>query len=281
MRGKEVRYYLAEQQGLEVVCLRGSRFFYPEHSHVSTYTASLVLSGALRLEAGGATTVHGPDDIFVIPPYEPHALSASGDCETVTLCVGGDLLRALSGGEACSPINCLRALSGAFPALSDVLSAGFRRMLDRLVSSVRAPGRRERDFVAAVEQRLLLHPEESLDLESFAEALHVSRFHLLREFKRSVGLPPHKFQMQNRIRKARKMMLDTSLPLTEVALAAGFYDQSHFIRCFRKLAGMTPSGFRDACVVGTSSAERGEKLGEDRKSLRSRADFVRNPRREE
>ena len=68
MRGKEVRYYLAEQQGLEVVCLRGSRFFYPEHSHVSTYTASLVLSGALRLEAGSATTVHGPDAIFVIPP---------------------------------------------------------------------------------------------------------------------------------------------------------------------------------------------------------------------
>jgi AraC-like DNA-binding protein len=87
--------------------------------------------------------------------------------------------------------------------------------------------------------------------------------------------------MQNRIRKARKMMLDTRLPLTEVALAAGFYDQSHFIRCFRKFAGMTPSKFREACVVGTSSAERGEKLGEEGEPLGARAYFVRNPCREE
>lgn len=280
MKEKEVRYYFAEQRGLEVVRLKGSRFFYPEHSHVSTYTASLVLSGALRLEAGSATTVHGPDSFFVIPPYEPHALSSSGGCETVTICMGDDLVRALSGGEK-SLNDCLRALSGALPAAPWIFTERFRRMLDRLFSSVREPGRRERDFVGAVEQRLLLHPEEPLDLETFAEALHVSRFHLLREFKRSVGLPPHKFQMQNRIRKARKMMLDTRLPLTEVALAAGFYDQSHFIRCFRKLAGMTPSEFREACAIGIPSAERGKKLGEEREPLRPRANFVRNPCGEE
>jgi len=280
MKEKEVRYYLAEELGLEVVCLRGSRFFYPEHSHVSTYTASVVVSGELRLETRSAATVHGSGSFFVIPPYEPHALSASGDCETLTICIGGDLLRALSGGEQ-SLSDRVRALPGSFPVSPDFFPAGFRRMLDSLLLSASEPLRRERDFVGGMERRILLHPEEPLDLETFAEALHVSRFHLLREFKRSVGLPPHKFQMQNRIRKARKMMLDTSLPLTEVALAAGFYDQSHFIRCFRKLAGMTPSEFRDACVVGTSSAERGEKLGEDREPLRPRADFVRNPRREE
>ncbi len=280
MKEKEVRYYFAERQGLEVVRLRGSRVSYPEHSHVSTYTASLVVSGVVCLETESATTVHGADSFFVIPPYQPHALSSSGDCETLTLCVGGDLLQTLSGG-AHSPTDCLRALSGAFPVSPELFSAGFLCMLDRLLSSVSEPARREREFVCAMEQRLLLHPEEPLDLETFAESLHVSRFHLLREFKRSVGLPPHKFQMQNRIRKARKMMLDTRLPLTEVALAAGFYDQSHFIRCFRKLAGMTPSEFREACVVGTSSAERWEKLGEEGEPLGARADFVRNPCREE
>ena len=163
MKEKEVRYYFAEQRGLEVVRLKGSRFFYPEHSHVSTYTASLVLSGALRLEAGSATTVHGPDSFFVIPPYEPHALSSSGGCETVTICMGDDLLRALSGGEK-SLNDCLRALSGALPAAPWIFTERFRRMLDRLFSSVREPGRRERDFVGAVEQRLLLHPEDSLGL---------------------------------------------------------------------------------------------------------------------
>ena len=280
MKEKEVRYYLGEQQGLEVVRLKGSRFFYPEHSHVSTYTASLVVSGAVRLEMESATTVHGADSFFVIPPYQPHALSSSGDCETLTLSAGEDLLRALSGG-AHSTTDCLRALPAAFSVSAELFSTGFRRMLDRLFSSALEPVRRECDFVGEVERRMLLHPEEPLDLETFAEALHVSRFHLLREFKRSVGLSPHKFQMQNRIRKARKLMLDTSIPLTEVALAAGFYDQSHFIRCFRKFAGMTPSKFREACVVGMPSAERWEKLGEEGEPLGARAYFVRNPCREE
>ncbi|MFA7620898.1 MAG: helix-turn-helix domain-containing protein [Aminobacteriaceae bacterium] len=280
MRKNEVRYYLAEEQGLEVVSLKGSQFFYPEHNHVSTYTVSVVVSGALRLETENATIVHRAGSFFVIPPYQPHALSSCSDGEMLTFCVGGDLLRSLSGG-AQFLADCLRALPGAFPSYPGFFPAGFRRMLDRLLSSHSETVHREREFVGAMRQRLLLYPEEPLDLGTFAEALHVSKFHLLREFKRSVGLPPHKFQTQNRIRKARKMMLDMRLPLTEVALAAGFYDQSHFIRCFKKYTGMAPSEFREACVVGTTSAERGEKLGEKREPLLPGANFVRNPYRKE
>lgn len=261
MKGKEVRYYRSEQRGLEIVRLRGSRIFYPEHSHVSACMASFVLAGCLRLETRRGISFHEPRSFFSIPSFEPHSLSCSGSCETVTLCIGNDLLRAFFDGTE-SIQEFLGSLSHVLPLPPDEFSSGFESMLGRLFPAAKTPAAGEGSFVGALERRLLLCPEEPFDLESFAAERNISRFHLLREFKKWVGLPPHRFQIQNRIRKARKMILHDSLPLTEVALAAGFYDQSHFIRCFRKFAGMTPSEFRESCVLDRTSAEGGEELGE-------------------
>ena len=261
MKGKEIRFYRTEKRGLEIVRLRGSRIFYPEHSHVSACMASFVLTGSLRLETRHGVSVQGPRSFFSIPPFEPHSLSSSGSCETVTLCIGNDLLRAFSDGTESIP-EFLGSLSHILPLPPDAFSAGFTNMLGLLFPAARTPAASEGSFVEALERRLLLCPEEPFDLESFAAERNISRFHLLREFKKSVGLPPRRFQIQNRIRKARKMIFAQAVPLTEVALAAGFYDQSHFIRCFRKFAGMTPSEFRESCVPERTSAERGEELGE-------------------
>ncbi|NCB17121.1 MAG: AraC family transcriptional regulator [Synergistales bacterium] len=261
MKGKDVRYYRSEQRGLEIVRLRGSRIFYPEHSHVSACMVSFVLAGCLRLETRRGISFQEPRSFFSIPSFEPHSLSCSGSCETVTLCIGNDLLRSFFDGTESIP-EFLGSLSHVLPLPPDAFSAGFATMLGLLFPAAKASAARESPVVEALERQLLLSPEESFDLESFAAERNISRFHLLREFKKTVGLPPHRFQIQNRIRKARKMILHGSLPLTEVALAAGFYDQSHFIRCFRKFAGMTPSEFRESCVLERTSAERGEELGE-------------------
>lgn len=62
-----------------------------------------------------------------------------------------------------------------------------------------------------------------------ADATFMSKYNLIRIFKHEVGLTPHQFLLQNRIRKAQRL-LETSATITEVALATGFCDQSHFIR---------------------------------------------------
>ena len=58
---------------------------------------------------------------------------------------------------------------------------------------------------------------------------------MIRKFKSHVGLTPHRFLIQNRIRKAQHL-LQGGLQTADVAIESGFCDQSHFIKCFKKVA---------------------------------------------
>src|SRR5438270_632036 len=73
----------------------------------------------------------------------------------------------------------------------------------------------------------------------------VDRFHLLRAFRRWVGLPPHLFQTQLRLRHAKRLMLAGEKPAMAAA-AAGFADQSHLIRKFKAAYGVTPGQYLGA-----------------------------------
>lgn len=89
-------------------------------------------------------------------------------------------------------------------------------------------------------------PENTLHIEELAQAAYLSKYHFIRCFKRAVGLTPHQFQIQNRIRKGQQL-LRKSESITKVALLTGFYDQSHFNRHFTKILGLTPSRYQQAC----------------------------------
>jgi AraC-like DNA-binding protein len=72
----------------------------------------------------------------------------------------------------------------------------------------------------------------------------LSTHHFARAFKQTVGLPPHGYVLQRRIEHAQKMLRNTDLPMSEIALSAGFSDQSHLARHFRRMTGMSPSVVR-------------------------------------
>jgi AraC-like DNA-binding protein len=72
----------------------------------------------------------------------------------------------------------------------------------------------------------------------------LSVYHFAREFKRTVGVAPHSYVTRRRVEKAQEMLARTDLPLSDVALASGFFDQSHLSRHFREFAGVTPAEYR-------------------------------------
>ena len=94
-----------------------------------------------------------------------------------------------------------------------------------------------------MKHKLIQVPEETISIEEMSNEICVSSFHMIRQFKKDVGLTPHQFQIQCRIRKAQKMLLSDKT-IAEVALDAGFFDQSHFVRCFKKIVGMTPASYQ-------------------------------------
>ena len=99
--------------------------------------------------------------------------------------------------------------------------------------------------VAAVKRaRDILHARyaEQISLQELATATGLSQFHLLRVFGRSLGLPPHQYQTHVRLAHARAL-LRSGEPASQVAVAVGFADQSHFVRAFRRAHGLTPGAF--------------------------------------
>jgi AraC-like DNA-binding protein len=82
----------------------------------------------------------------------------------------------------------------------------------------------------------------NVTLDELAGAAGISRHRLSRLFGAAYGMPPHRFQLACRIGAARRM-LERGVPVAEVALEAGFVDQSHLHRHFRKTLGMTPARY--------------------------------------
>src|SRR5262249_28522519 len=97
--------------------------------------------------------------------------------------------------------------------------------------------RRIRDYIES-------HLDESIGLEVLAGTAGLSLHHFSREIRQSVGEPAHTHILRRRIERAKEMLTGTDQPLSEIALAVGFSDHSHFARHFRRLVGITPSAAR-------------------------------------
>lgn len=90
---------------------------------------------------------------------------------------------------------------------------------------------------------------EPIRLGELAAMAKLSETYFSHAFKASTGLPPHRWQMQARIRKVQDLMVRENIGLTEVASLAGFADQAHFTRVFKNVVGLTPAEWRKGQTV--------------------------------
>ncbi|MGH7754666.1 MAG: helix-turn-helix domain-containing protein [Vulcanimicrobiaceae bacterium] len=82
---------------------------------------------------------------------------------------------------------------------------------------------------------------QDLSLAELAGVAEVSTSHFKLLFRKSVGMPAHQYVIRTRVEHATELLLGERLPLCEVALLAGFANQSHLTRCMRRMTGRTPS----------------------------------------
>jgi AraC family transcriptional regulator len=83
-----------------------------------------------------------------------------------------------------------------------------------------------------------------LHLKELAEIADLSTFHFAKLFKRTTGWSPHQYVLGRRLERAKQLLRNSRISLSEVSLRAGFADQSHMSNVFRRLVGVTPSRFR-------------------------------------
>jgi len=96
--------------------------------------------------------------------------------------------------------------------------------------------------ISEVEKYISDNPYENISLEELAEKFRQNKFHLLRSFRSTYGLPPHAYQMDIRILRAKEL-LKSGMSIADVAVETGFTDQSHFHRVFKKHTAATPGEY--------------------------------------
>jgi transcriptional regulator GlxA family with amidase domain len=95
-----------------------------------------------------------------------------------------------------------------------------------------------------VREYIFAHSAENISNRALAQLAGLSSSHFARAFKQSAGVSPHRFVLTSRVERVKHLLAETDLPLAQIAVTAGFADQSHCTRRFRELVGMTPSRFR-------------------------------------
>lgn len=147
---------------------------------------------------------------------------------------------------AALPALASTAAQGAGPSLEEIAVEALGRALSAGAADGASANVRPRDERRAVEAMRAIDASasEPLSLAEMASRAGLGRFHFLRAFRAATGTTPHQYLVAARLRRAAQLLLTTALPVTDVAMEAGFNDLSNFIRTFHRAAGRSPRAFR-------------------------------------
>ena len=88
------------------------------------------------------------------------------------------------------------------------------------------------------------HNDKATSLDELATLTHLSITHFRRLFVKTFSESPAKYAMRLRLNQARDALENTHLTIAAIALDAGFYDQSHFVKAFHRIYKMNPTDYR-------------------------------------
>jgi AraC-like DNA-binding protein len=130
---------------------------------------------------------------------------------------------------------------GADPIAQDTALSALIVEVGRVHRSGSLPGvGHEPTAVRLAREYLMDHLDSRVDLADLARVTGLSKWGLVRSFGRSVGIPPHQYQLRARLWRARQLLM-AGESVSSVAQTCGFHDQSHLNRRFVRLFGRTPA----------------------------------------
>ena len=270
MNGNSVKLWKSEViEGLELKRAELKNFTFSRHMD-DRYVVCLVERGVELFGCNGIRYAATVGDIVLYHPEDVHDGGSIDQRPWEYRCfyVSEPLVRIISAGDTDNghlplfPVKVVRdpELAGRFSAFHRQMETHEEALSDQTIfwelftRLVERHSRREgkgeeshrfHDQRAIFRSRdfLEVHFDECITLEQLATLAELSPFHFLREFKRLFGMPPHEYQKQLRVRRAKEL-LAKGVPIAVVAADTGFSDQSHLNRVFKSFTGITPGQFQ-------------------------------------
>jgi len=233
-----------------------SRFFIPRHAHRANNLAYTVTGGVAETFDREQVETR-PGDVVLKPAGVPHD-DRFGDAATTTLQLewlpdadsnpGPAFDRVLhfrSGDVAALAARLYAELQIQDSATALVAEGLALELLGRIVRS-RAP-RREAAvprWLARVRERLHDDPGDGTSIRDLAAEAGVSADHLARRYRQAYGVTAGHDRRRARLEQAAAELMRAHERLSDIALRAGFADQAHFTRAFKRAFGMPPGAYR-------------------------------------
>ncbi len=258
---------LQEFNNLELLKASYRTHVFPRHWN-ETYVIQVVEQGVNELYCRGATHQVSTGSILFINPHEIHTGSSVGAAPLAyrSLYPTADLLVEVASQcrdrHTATPffpalvvadarlakmlVNAHRAVESGGDALAaetllfELLTLLIQRHSD--ASQFGRPGGQEIAAVKRAQDYLTDNFSKNISLAALARVAYLSPYHLLRAFRKTVGLPPHEYLINLRIERA-KQLLAQGRALAEVAYETGFCDQSHFNWHFKRILGLPPGQY--------------------------------------
>ena len=267
--GEMARFFYATPfPGLDCLTATFRTHVYVAHTH-ETYVIGTVNAGCETWSARGARHYAGPGDVLFNLPLDVHdgapfgegysyrmtyptvgfmqnvASAVCGRAVTATPTFRVSVVRDPEGARLFAAAHA--ALEHGLDALEgeELLLRAYGRLLAQHGEIRPATLGREPGPIARVRDAIEQRYAESLMLAELAQVARLSTYHLIRAFRAEVGLTPHAYLLDVRVRRARDF-LRLGLAPAEVALRAGFADQAHLTRAFKARVGVAPGAYRRA-----------------------------------
>ena len=224
-----------------------------EHHHTDSHEMVMVVEGEVETVMAGNTNIAGPGMIKFHPRAVAHAERALHGEGAVLLVADW------SYADSCDISHWphmvsdrtgrIRQLFELMIELAPTHDAQTQAALDSLLNALTflyvGSGHGEHDaLVQVIRAWVRQHLAEPIRLDDLAAAAGLSRFHFHRVFSRAVGRSPMRFVRELRADAARALLLNTTLPLREIAPQGGFSDEFKLSRVFRQVTGQSPGSIR-------------------------------------
>ena len=236
--------------------------YYLKRNAFNSFLILYVLDGEMILNENGNEITIGKDQFLFLDCYSNHTYYTRRPCETVWMHFDGQNTRQLYEmttervGKVFSLYDPLPVtgkvarIFEAFKSRQPIREGQFSRWIyDMLMdiylfAKLEGPATDRTAVIAEVTAYINDHFQEDPSVEALAKIASLSPYHFIRVFKKETGMTPHEYIVDLKIRTAKYLLKNTTIPVKDICFEAGFSGESVLCSTFKRITGYSPTAYR-------------------------------------
>lgn len=248
MEKNDIRFY--QYDNVEIVEGKGMPTF-PYHTHDS-YIVGVIRSGEVQITIGNNNYTLKEGSIYVVPSGTGHSISPVSIYSYLTICIKGEYIKMMGDYSGiiltesdkvlhlCNEVFMSKDVDKFIASLSIILN-------EYLLSQKMNTKSKEPLMVSDIKYYINMHFKDRIILDDISKGIHVSKYHLVRTFRKGTGITPMQYLLLCRLRYAKRAILDGEA-MKDVAYDLNFSAQSHLCTIFKKYMGISIGDYKNSVI---------------------------------